>query len=646
MVAYHLTGRPSGGYLGVDVFFVISGFLITSHLLKSPPSSLRGFGAFWARRIVRLLPPAFVVIAATTVAVLVLFPSSQWRALAREALTSMLYVQNWQLISVATDYLDAGRAPSPFQHFWSLSVEEQYYLFWPFVVALVALAHRARGWDYRRCATAVFAVLLVASLAWSVYRTVTRPEVAYFSTLTRLWELAIGSLLAAAVPFLTARLSIAARLALLWTGALGIVWSCLVFTPQSAIPGYAALVPTVATAMVILANDPGSAVNPRWLTHSRPVQFIGDASYAIYLWHWPIVIVAPHVIGRPMGWFDRGGLLVLTLLLSWLSTRFLEYRVRSLPILRTRLRHAYGLGLALSLAVLAASTAVNAYVDRVVGRDQAAVASALSESCVGAGALENPQTCRLRGKKLITTPAFAREDVTEGIRDCLNWPPFEDRPISCARGNTDNPTAKIALFGNSHAGQWTEALTDIADERGWRLDTYIMGACFTAIEQPTTECDDIVGQAIRMIYEGDYDLVVMATYDDAGSTRGIDMYTDTIDSFVAQDANVLVLRDTPAPWDEANPPVDCVAQNPGNLAACDGPREWIRPDPLHHAATLSTSSRVFTGDYTRYFCTDRGCPSVIGGVIVLCDYNHVSVTYSRTLVPYLGADVDRAMAIS
>ncbi|QBX55618.1 acyltransferase [Nocardioides seonyuensis] len=644
VLAYHLwPGRPSGGYLGVDVFFVISGFLITSHLLKSPPRSPADFAHFWARRIVRLLPPAFVVIISTIVAMLAWIPSSQWRSLTHEGLASMLYVQNWRLVATATDYLEARGAPSPFQHFWSLSVEEQYYLLWPGVVAVVAFLHLRRRWDYRKTAAVVFAVLLLASLAWSVWQTSTRPEVAYFSLFTRLWELAVGSLTAALFPALAGRLSVPVRVALLWLGALGIVAACLVMTPQSAIPGYAALLPTVATALVIVANDPDSRLNPQWLTRSRPVQFLGDTSYALYLWHWPLVVIAPYALERPLQWSDRLVVLALSVLLAWASTSLLEGPVRSWPLLRQRLRHAYALGLVLSLGVVATSFAVTTYVDRVVAQDQRAVNQALGRNCVGAAAMANPEHCRMRGSKLITSPAFAREDVTEGIRDCLNWPPFKKHPITCSRGETEEPAKKIALFGNSHAGQWTEALTDIATSRGWQLDTYIMGACFSAIEQPYPECTDIVGQALDLIEQGGYDLVVMATYDE-DADRPLSMYDETMDSFVAGGSSVLVLRDTPAPWDPENPPVDCIDQHPRRWKACDGPRDWIRPDPMHAAAVQSTSEVVHDADFTSYFCNEEVCPAVIGGVIVLSDYNHMTTTFSRTLVPYLEPEVDRALA--
>ncbi|GAA3551977.1 acyltransferase family protein [Nocardioides daeguensis] len=649
VVLYHFwPGALPGGFVGVDVFFVISGYLITSHLLRRPPQHPGDFAAFWARRILRLLPAAGLVIATTLVATLTFLPMSQWKSLAREAVTSIFYVQNWQLISQATDYLDAHRALSPYQHFWSLSVEEQYYIVWPILVALLAWATRRTG--ARNLVVAGFAVAVTTSFVYSVLLTDSTPAEAYFSTGTRMWELGVGSLLAAGTARWTLRAGPSVRLALMWAGLAGILAAYLVIDGATPFPGYAAALPTVATALVILAGDPDTRLNPRRLTRAWPVQTIGDVSYALYLWHWPIIVIAPYALDHAPSVAQKLVLLLAATALAWASTRLLEEPLRQTRFLRARSRRAIALGAAISLVVVGASWQISSHVDDRVQADQNRVRQQLAQKnpCLGGGAMDPSHGCdSIYGDKLLTSPAFAKNDVTSGIRKCLNWPPYEEKAISCERGSKDDPVAKIALFGNSHAGHWTEALSRIGAKHDWELDTYIVGACFSAIVPQSEECERVTKDATDRILDGDYRMVVFATFD--GNDSPPAFYESTLDTFADAGLHVLVVRDTPAPWDQDNEPADCVARNLDDVAACDGtPSEWLRPDPLFEAATARAAEdeRITTVDMTRYLCTDKVCPSVIGGIIVFSDYNHLSKTFSRTLAPYLEPAVVAGMKAS
>ena len=255
VVLYHLwPQRLPGGFVGVDVFFVISGYLITGHLLREQARSGRiALGAFWARRAKRLLPGAFLTIAATGAAVLALVPSTLWGQYGRELIASTVYVQNWQLASDSVDYLASDNQPSPFQHFWSLSVEEQFYIALPLLLVLLAALLRRTG---RHAPVTTARVLLgavvVLSFAWCVVETRTAPGIAYFSTATRAWEFALGGLastLTLSRP-VTARAS-AIRTLGAWLGVAGLVGSLWVITPSTPFPGAAALLPVVSAALVV-----------------------------------------------------------------------------------------------------------------------------------------------------------------------------------------------------------------------------------------------------------------------------------------------------------------------------------------------------------------------------------------------------------
>ena len=652
VVIYHLwPNRLPGGFVGVDIFFVISGFLITSHLLKSPPRRARDFGRFWARRIQRLIPPVVVVIAFTLVCVLAVFPSALWRQLATESIASMFYFENWKLIADATDYLNAEGAPSPFQHFWSLSVEEQYYIVWPLLIGLlVAAAARVTKSSRRTVIVLGVALVVVTSFIVGLQMTSTNPAQAYFATYARMWELGIGSLLAAAAPYLSRlRASSGARIALMVGGYAGIVAALFVIDEQTPFPGWIAILPTVATAAVIAAEDPAFRLNPRWLLHARPAQVVGDISYALYLWHWPLLITAGHALDRRLGHLDLLVVLGLSVLAGWLSTRFVETPVRQTKALKNRAGRVFGVGAVASLVILAFAVSITMRVDSTQAATQQDVVEQLSsnEECFGAGAADPAHSCP-PDPALVTTPEFAKTDTSRGIKECLNWPPFDDL-VTCDGGvSSEEATAKVALFGDSHAGQWLPALEAISEDRAWDLDTYIVGICQPSAaqqqfpsgmggldaEELTDKCTDYIGDIVDEITGGGYDLVVMAAFD--REPNRVAAYAAVISEIADAGIEVAVMRDTPAPMDPSNLTPDCVAANIGAPQACDGtPTGWIGPDAMADAALELGNTNVRLIGLNHFLCNDQVCPATVGGVIAYSDSNHLTQTMVLTLRPYL-----------
>ena len=291
VVVYHLWPKAlPGGYVGVDVFLVISGFLITSHLLREPPVTWAAVGRFWGRRVRRLLPASAVVIVVTVAASAALLPSTLLAQAASEALSSALYVQNWALAASATDYLAATADATPFRHYWTLSVEEQFYLVWPLIVggATVLGARwsagrrsgaradgRADGRAGARAGGATWpvpvavAVVVVGSLAWSVHLTASNPASAYYVTPTRMWELALGG----AVAVVGTRLRAGARVrsVLAWAGLGAVVVAAITFDAGTPFPGAWALLPVSGAALVIAAGASPTS-GPARLLGVRPAQ--------------------------------------------------------------------------------------------------------------------------------------------------------------------------------------------------------------------------------------------------------------------------------------------------------------------------------------------------------------------------------------
>jgi peptidoglycan/LPS O-acetylase OafA/YrhL len=642
VLTYHLfPGLLPGGFVGVDVFFVISGFLITSHLVSAPPQRPKDFARFWSRRALRLLPPVGVVILATLAGIILWVPTSQWKDLAREAGTSMLYVQNWQLISEATNYLDAEPAVSPFQHFWSLSIEEQYYLMWPLLVGLLTLV---AGWLHRSRRVVMgsgFAVAVVASFLWGLSQTEGQSAEAYFSTWTRMWELGIGSVLAATYPWLSKRLATGPRLALLGLGVAGIASAYLVIDQRTPFPGYAAALPTLATAAVILASDPTSRANPQWLSHSAPVQMIGDCSYALYLWHWPLIVLAPYVFARDTTWYEKVVLVVLAVLLAWTSTNYLEEPVRSSRWLKARLRRVFAMALLITVLVTGASYALDTHVDRQNAEVAEKVKQAAGKECFAAGALDPKHDCP-KSTKLVTTPEFAKDDISEGISKCLMVPPYPSQPLVCHRGDTSNPKKTIALYGNSHAGHWLDALHQIGKKKHWQIDSYILAYCYVSLTPAPDYCGDFRNIQTPAVLAQHYDLVIMGT--DLSPNSSPAMYVPSLQLLVDNGSNVLVIRDTPAPGDPAHLVADCVAKHLKNWGACAGkPSKWIHGDYLAAAAKQLKNPHVFKVDVNNYICTKKSCPAVVGGAIPYRDENHLTATYTKSLIPYLLPAIAKAM---
>jgi peptidoglycan/LPS O-acetylase OafA/YrhL len=291
VILNHVLNWPTGGFVGVDVFFVISGFLITGLLLRDYESDGKiSIARFYARRFKRIVPAAVTVLLVTVVAGHFLFNTVREWATIWDAGYAFLFLANLHFGALGTDYFHALGPVSPLQHYWSLSLEEQFYLVWPGLVAIVlALAAGAAGKrGTGRVAVGVVAgVLVAASFIWALTETANSPTAAYFSTLSRAWELGVGALLAAAVPVL-GRLPFAARFVFGWVGLVGIGAAFWLITDQLSFPGPWAALPVVATALVIIGGIGGPQ---RYLfpLHNPVSVWLGSISYSLYLWHFPVI---------------------------------------------------------------------------------------------------------------------------------------------------------------------------------------------------------------------------------------------------------------------------------------------------------------------------------------------------------------------
>ncbi|MET0419241.1 MAG: acyltransferase family protein, partial [Actinoplanes sp.] len=470
-------GMFAGGYVGVDVFFVISGFLITSLLLREVTKTGKiSLPRFYARRAIRLLPVSAVVLVATLAASWLWLPSTRFKSISLDALYSTFYGINWRLAYEGTDYLNAEAAPSPLQHLWSLAVEEQFYLIWPLLLLVVWAGRRAA-----RSALIALSVLVVVSLAISVQQTTSAAPWAYFGSHTRAWELGIGALVAIGAGFL-ARTPKMLSAVLTWGGLVAVVASAILYDKSTAFPGYAAALPVLGTAAVIAGGSSAAGWGAGTLIGTGPFRFIGKLSYGWYLWHWPVLMIWPAAFMKDAT--VKGNLVfaVAALGLAFVTYHLVENPVRMRPWLRSRARRGLSLGLVLSagaaaLALFAGQftpplptgpAAVDTAAELSAAADPQARLTELITQSVGAARVPKNLTPKLEQAGEQSPKIYA--DLCH-----FNYQQFEqDRP--CVYGDP-NGARTMYLIGDSHAAHWFPAFDDLARNRGWKLVAMTKAAC-------------------------------------------------------------------------------------------------------------------------------------------------------------------------
>ncbi|MFE7505578.1 acyltransferase family protein [Promicromonospora sp. NPDC057488] len=667
VVLYHLwPHRLTGGYVGVDVFFVISGFLITSHIARDVDAGRFSVSRFWSRRILRLLPASLLVLGVTALGVWALAPVQHWGQWFREIAASALYAQNWVLAADAVDYLAAGDVPSPVRHYWSLAVEEQLYLLWPLLIVLVlALDRRLRGsrhaTGWRATAVGVLVLVVVASLVASVVWTGADPAYAYFITPTRAWEFSAGALLALA-PSMTpsAARSATARAVAAWSGLAMIVFSATLFTGTTPFPGAWAAVPVLGTVLVL-----GARASDRFtgrLAGLPPVRFLGDVSYAVYLWHWPLIVLVPYVTGHDLRTGDKFAVLAATLVLAWATRRWVEEPVRRR---RSRVRPWPAIvSAALIGAVVAGISLTATYTAREHVRNElyaATAAAATGAACFGAAA-RPPQGAPCANPDLAGTAVPAPDSVAEDLPApfaesatdrCASTGRETTEPVVCERGDRTSGV-RIALVGDSHAAHYASALVGAADAEGWSLDIYAKAGCpfsdAVRVQDDvlTAACVEWVDRTEQVLLDGGYDLVVTSQMSGVGwvpprpaTSAGTsqawaeDRLAALWQRLATEKLPVAAIADVPRPRPDV---VECLTAPDVDLTTgCRTPRgDATRAfDPQRGAVDRLDRPDVVLVDLTDVYCDARECLPVIGGVTVYRDADHLSDTFAGTLAPYV-----------
>ncbi|GAA2573701.1 SGNH hydrolase domain-containing protein [Winogradskya consettensis] len=644
--------RLEGGYVGVDVFFVISGFLITTLLVKElGRTGTISLTSFYSRRATRLLPASTLVLVATLIGSWLFLPSTRFASIAKDALFSTFYGINWRLAAEGTDYLNATAAPSPLQHLWSLAVEEQFYFVWPLLLLAI--------WAWRKGAGVALSVIVVVSLAVSVHQTATAAPWAYFGAHTRAFELAIGALVAVGSATF-ARTPRIWALILTWSGLVAIVVAAVVFDDHTAFPGYAALLPVLGTAAVIAGGTSGARGGVGLLLGTRPFQEIGKLSYGWYLWHWPVLMIGPAALGRAPSLKLNAALALGALALAFASYHLVENPIRK--------RRSLLLGLSFSASAAALSLIAMQFTPPLpVGPAAPQTAAELSAASDPQARLTELIKASAKQTKVPSnlTPALndAGADVPRIYADqChLNYEPaHQDRP--CVYGDP-NGAKTVYLIGDSHAAHWFPAFDLAAQQQGWKLVALTKSACQVPsvlvwnvpLKRPYAECVTWRDQVFDRIRADKPALVVMSSNDldnggliDANGNRiptsgrdddklWVDGWQKSFDRLGQPGAQLLLLQDSP--WPKGTAP-ECVAAHADKVTDCNRPRNRsiVEPARRNAVAAAAKARGIRVVNPLNWFCTTT-CPAVIGNTLVFKDNSHLTTAYARALAPLIARQV-------
>ncbi|WP_309128024.1 acyltransferase family protein [Microbacterium sp.] len=641
VLLYH-AGVPgiSGGYIGVDVFFVISGFLISTHLLQTLEREGRiHFADFYARRIRRILPASLTVAAFTAVAAVLFYPPVALERVLRDALATILYVPNIWFAVQETDYL-ADHSPSPYQHYWSLGVEEQFYLLWPLVLLLLfLLVRRRRSWLIL-CIIA----LTGASLVAGAVLTLGDQPTAFFSLPTRAWELLVGALVAVLLRR-PPRAPAAAVAIGGWAGVAMVLAGAVAFDSGTAFPGVVALVPTVGTALVIFFGATPSTAGPTTLLSIRPMQFVGLISYSLYLVHWPLLVITHAHVGeeRPLPLFARVMLgIVLALPLAWLLFRFVETPLRSPRMLTSRRPRATmfaALGLSILLTVSTAWTVQWASVRDLGTSTPVALAPDFPA--------EPPVATEFVPQNLRPALDEVADDLPRLYADGCRLDVKSEQVLDCVYGDATG-AKRIAVFGDSHSAQWFPAIDELAG-RISAIRAYTKSSCpaaeVTVLVKgvPYSACDRWREKVLAHLVADPPDVVVISNFSHyplSGQPHGERRQeiwkrglSATVERLRAAGIRVLIIADTPQ--SPAQPPT-CLSADVADVTACDIGRDSALDEEIaaaERAVAQETDSAY--ADLTRYICDAKVCPAIIFDLQVYRDVNHLTSTFVRYLAPAL-----------
>jgi len=583
----------SGGFIGVDIFYVISGFLITGLLLREiERTGTINFKDFYARRFKRLLPTSFFVLTLTAIFSWMLIPPTMRSSLGRDVIAASLYVSNYLFAWWQADYQNLDATPSPVIHYWSLAVEEQFYLLWPLLILTFFIV--ATKLKKKITLTLLVGTITALSFVFSIYQTETSPIWAFYSLPTRAWELGLGALLVLIPPIRSRKL-----IGLL--GFIFIIISAFIFGETTAFPGFNAVLPVMGTVMLIATiNTWPPFLND--VANSRLFQWLGEISYPLYLWHWPLLVLPSTYFARPLAVYERILAIIATIVLADLTHRFIEEpfrKTKTIPTLVFKRTVIITL-----VSVMIGTTIIFSSSDKI---DVSGINGAVSLAEIKARPLVYDDGCH------------------------ANY--AQTQSAKCEYANIKSQKT-IVLYGDSHAAQWFPALVEIATRSGYKLVSLTKSACPSVdtvrLDQggfKMSRCHQWRINSIKRIQQIKPDVLIMSSFQYFSQPPRFSdrekWWNDGQRKLLTQVSNasphLIYLTDTPHPLRD--------------IPACLANYSISKCNTTQRSENLSISGFEVI-DPNSWLCS-RVCPAVKDGVVAYRDASHISVDIAIALIPRL-----------
>jgi peptidoglycan/LPS O-acetylase OafA/YrhL len=593
-VLFHAKLSP-GGFIGVDIFYVISGYLITGLIIKEIGNTgTFKYRSFYLRRAKRLLPASLGILALTGVFSWLVLPPTVRTDLGKDVLAASLYVSNYLFAFWQNDYQNLNATPSPVIHYWSLAVEEQFYIFWP--IAIFSL------WKFgkRRAVGLGICAITIISFVFSLYLTTANPIWSFYSLPTRAWELGIGALLLFLPKDAISRRSAGSSL-FVWAGVFLLMGSVFLFSERTPFPGYNALLPVMGSAILIA----GIAAWPpilNDLSKLRVVQWLGEISYPFYLWHWPLLVLPSTRFGRDLTLIERIFFIILTALCADLTHRFLEKPIAKREFSPITILRSSSIGtMACSFIAIA-----------ILFSDQSAISLGNGSSVSIAAVMEKPKVyqdgCHVNNGKVLSD--------------------------ECTYGDLSS-NKSIVLYGDSHAAQWFPALENLAKENNFKLISLTKSACPAPEVKKVqigayknADCFKWRENSIKRMQELKPAAIILSGFQHFEVPNNVssreywwaDGQRIAFQHLLGASPKLIYISDTPHPSRDIP---NCLASN--GREECD---QNEKSDP-------QISGGFIKIDPTPWLCTNK-CPAIVNGVVAYRDASHISVEMSRSLSLELG----------
>lgn len=657
-----------GGFIGVDVFFAISGFLITKQLIKGFTNRINVLTLkdFYCRRFLRLVPASMTTIIFVSIMICFYIPTARIGDYGWQIIASAFYFQNWVLGFQSVDYFATDQSVSPLQHFWSLGVEEQFYIIWPpiLLIAIFVLPKILR-FGMKRWVFIMMCFVTVISLTYSIFYSSISPQDAYFITTTRIWELGFGGILAASFPNPIDNISNRLR-SVFSSLSFGLIIVCVFLFNSSSLPwpsGFA-LIPCLLACVIIMCGMPKSRISPSVIYKLPPVQLVGDISYSLYLWHWPLIVFAPLVLSQFSSELIRPLSVLVAFILAVLSRYFIELKFYDPEKYISYDKHDFFGWFKQVIVILVFSAVVvgggilnisNANKQFAVAwhgyddlmkkiEDQEAVcfgaqtvATNDQEACQTSADLENhyvPEVTKLPS------------DAKIGLGAC-NYYTHGERSYQCPNLNSiksNDVKLNIALVGDSKIGQFSYVLGKIGLKHGWHITDYSASHCQLVVSDIIAKrfqdgCELAISHELSSIDKGKYDYVLVSsnTFDTYLSPH-FDTYAkkvhDRFEQIEKSGAKIIVIRDNYVMMTKDKKQIDYMGCLKSRIdpSLCEFSANYILPD-VNELAAKATNAKVL--DFSDIYCPNRNtskmCPIAQGGIFMYRDYYHLTILYTLSM---------------